>query len=302
MHPDTPDKVVPQLHETTAWLASINSAFMNKIISTDPQVLLASSIMSADVATRERLAAAILHRIEEQGITAHDPNFSPRFDVLQHPNLAAQLRPILIDKGRNYAVRSVALDIAEQCGVTEVHDELVQIALDESENWHIRHSAAFIVSRLGGDEHKKKLMPLLNTTPEEDPEDELRGDALLALWPGHITARDAFDQITKERHGTAYGTYSLFLTSYLPKGLKAEDLPLALDWVAEHPGSGVQRMAWLAREDDAHGLGTLEEPSRARQFRQGGSLANHSACWFVQRRRSSGWFDRGAARPTRRGY
>ena len=114
----------------------------------------------------------------------------------------------------------MALDIAEQCGVTEVHDELVQIALDESENWHIRHSAAFIVSRLGGDEHKKKLMPLLNTTPEEDPEDELRGDALLALWPGHITARDAFDQITKERHGTAYGTYSLFLTSYLPKGLK----------------------------------------------------------------------------------
>ena len=33
MHPDTPDKVVPQLHETAAWLASMNSAFMNKIIS-----------------------------------------------------------------------------------------------------------------------------------------------------------------------------------------------------------------------------------------------------------------------------
>jgi hypothetical protein len=220
-----------------AWLACINSAFMNKIISTDPQVLLASSVMSADFATRERLATAILDRFEKGGITAHDPNFTPRFDVLQHPNLAAQLRPVLIDKSRNHAVRRVALDIVEQCDVTEVHDELVQIALDQSENWHIRHLAAFIVSRLGSDQHKKKLIPLLNTTPEEDPEDELRGDALLALWPSHINARDVFDQITKERHGTVYGTYSLFLTSYLLKGLKADDLPLALDWVAQHPGS-----------------------------------------------------------------
>src|SRR5207302_6625702 len=125
--------------------------------------LLASSVMSADVATRERLATAILHQFEERGITTHDPNFSPRFDVLQHPNLAAQLRPVLIDKGRNYAVRRVALDIVEQCGVTEVHEELVKIALDQSENWHIRHLAAFIVSRLGSDEHKKKLIQLLNT-------------------------------------------------------------------------------------------------------------------------------------------
>jgi predicted NACHT family NTPase len=237
MHPDTPDKVVPQLHETAAWLASMKSEFMNKIMSTDPQVLLASTIMSADAATREQLTAAILRRFDERGIAERDRNFSPRFDVLQHPNLAAQLRPILIDKGRNYAVRGVALDIVEQCHVTDLHDELVDVAVDRTEKWHMRHSAAFIISQFGSDEHKKKLLPLLNVTAEEDPEDELRGDALIALWPGHISVRDLFEQITKQRHGTVYGTYTSFLLSYLLKGLKHGDLPLALDWVAEHPGS-----------------------------------------------------------------
>jgi predicted NACHT family NTPase len=255
MHPDTPEKVVPQLRETAAWLASMDPAFMNKIISTDPQVLLASTITSADATTREKLAAAILRRFEERGFTERDPNFSPRFDVLKHPNLASQLRPFLVDKGQNHAVRRLALDIVEACEVAELHDELVKIALDQTEDWHIRHLAAFVIGRLGSERHKKALLPLLNTTPEEDPEDELRGDALIALWPLHISARDVFHQITKARHGTVYGTYTLFLLSYLLDGLKVEDLPLALDWVADHRGSSgfgewhglpgkIMRMGW----------------------------------------------------------
>ena len=235
MHPDTPDKVVPQLHETAAWLASMDQDFMTRIMRTDPQVLLASTIMSTDAATREKLTSAILDRFEKRGAAERDPNFSPRYDVLKHPNLAGQLRPILVEKKFNRELRRVALDIVEACEVAELYDDLVTIALDKAEEWYIRHLAAFILSRLGGESHKKALLPLLDTTEDEDPEDELRGDALLALWPGHISAARVFAELSKKRHGSVYGTLTIFIVSHLLKSLRLVDLPIALEWVAEHP-------------------------------------------------------------------
>ena len=232
MHPDTPDKVVPQLHETAAWLASMDHDFMTKVMATDPQVLLASTIMSADAATREKLTSAILDRFEKCGAAERDPNFSPRYDVLKHPNIANQLRPILVEKELNSELRRVVLDIVEARG-RELYDQLLTIALDKGEERYIRHRAAFILSRVGTEPHKKALSPLLNTA-DEDPEDELRGAALLALWPDHISAAGVFDELAKERHGSVYGTFTLFIVSYLLKGLRFVDVPIALDWAAEH--------------------------------------------------------------------
>ena len=255
MHPDAKSTVVPQLRETAAWIAAMHAEFMNRVIADDPQVLLASKIVSADAATRERLTHAILRRYSELGDTAYDRNLSPRFDVLQHPNLGEQLRPYLLDKGRPNAVRRVVLDIIDACRVSALFDSLVELALDSTENWHLRHDAAFAISRLGSDAQKQKLKPLLDTTPEEDPEDELRGDALIALWPKHLSTEDALRYIDRDRHGSLFGTYTLFVVHHFLEGLKAEDLPYALRWAAAHPphhgfpseyglGGKIMRRAW----------------------------------------------------------
>jgi hypothetical protein len=282
MHPDTPNKVVPQLHETAAWLASMDPGFLTRVMATDPQVLLASTIMSTDAATREKLTAAILDRFEKGGAAERDPNFSPRYDVLKHPNLGNQLLPKLTNKMANREVRRLALDIAEACQVEELYDQLAKIALDTGEESYVRHRAAFILAQLGSDSQKKALLPLLNTTAEEDPDDELRGDALIALWPNHIDARQVFVELAKERHGSLYGTFTLFIISYFLKHLRLVDVPVALDWVAEHPAPSpfggwhglrgkIMRLGW----DHWREPGVLPAFAKAAALR-----AAHHNSWF----------------------
>ena len=289
MHPDTPDKVVPQLHETAAWLASMDPDFMTRVMATDPQVLLASTIMRTDAATREKLTLAILDRFEKRGVAERDPNFSPRYDVLKHPNLASQLRPILIGKERDRELRRVVLDILEACQVAQLYDQLVAIALDQDEEWYIRHRAAFILSQLGTASQRKALLPLLNTTADEDPEDELRGDALLALWPDHISATQAFDELAKERHGSVYGTFTIFIVSHLLKGLRLEDVPIALDWVAEHPAPSPFG-GWNGLRGKLMRLGwdNWNEPEVLAAFAKAATLRlKHYAGWFDDEPRGS---------------
>ncbi len=282
MHPDTPDKVVPQLHETAAWLASLDHDFMTRVMTADPQVLLASTIMSTDATTREKLTLAILDQFEKRGVAERDPNFSPRYDVLTHPNLASQLRPILVGREHNRELRRVVLDILEACQVAELYDQLVTIALDQGEEWYIRHRAAFILSQFGAEQHRKALLPLLNTTTEEDPEDELRGDALLALWPNYISAAQAFDEIAKERHGSVYGTLTIFIVSHLLKGLQVKDVPVALDWVAKHPAPSAFG-GWHGLRAKLMRLGwdNWDDPKVLAVFARAATLRlNHYAGWF----------------------
>ena len=289
MHPDTPDRVVPQLHETAAWLAAMDRDFMGTIMATDPQVLLTSTVLSADAAIREKLTTAILERFEKRGVAERDSNFSPRYDVLKHPKLADQLGPILAGKKHTFELRRVAMEIVESCQVTDLYDMLVVIALDNQEEWYIRHRAAFILSQQGGNTQRKAMLPLLNTTAEEDPEDELRGDALLALWPNHITARQAFEELSKERHGSLYGTFTIFIVSHLLKDLRLVDLPIALEWVAQHPApspfggwhglrSKIMRLGW----------DNWNEPKVLASFAKAATLRlKHYAGWFDDERRGS---------------
>ena len=107
--------------------------------------------------------------------------------MLKHPNLASQLRPILVGKEHNRELRRVVLDIVEACQVAQLYDQLLTIALDKSEEWYIRHRAAFILSQVGT-AAQKGAVTTFEHEADEDPEDELRGDALLALWPDHISA------------------------------------------------------------------------------------------------------------------
>ncbi len=242
-HPGDPTgKIVPQLHGVAAWLATMQPAVFDSIVASDPQVLLRSDIPTTQPQDRARLVGELLRLFDEGKLADSDMDLRENYRQLTHPDLAAQLEPYLRDQNKGVVVRRVAIDIAEACTLEVLGDLLADLALDSSEQVHVRTQAAYAVRRITEPTARVRLRPLLASTEQEDPDDELKGCALHALWPTHLSAADLFTNLTPLRNPSLMGAYSSFLHGWTDSGkitdtLAVGDIPIALAWTERQPSS-----------------------------------------------------------------
>jgi hypothetical protein len=235
--------VIPQLREVAAWISFKRPSLLAAIVANDPQVLLRSMLMNLDPEVRASTTHSLLALAAERKIADYISGSRQRYAVLRHPGLSGQLRPYLTADGQEFMARRMALEIAVACDCRELAGELVNIALNTRETYAIRTMAAHAVVRIAPQEQKERLRPLLETSQEEDPDDELRGYALQALWPVSLSARDLFERHVRDpRNPDLLGSYSSFLWSF-PEQLTPEDLPAALEWVSRQPSDHQQSMS-----------------------------------------------------------
>ena len=225
---DADGLLVPQLYESAAWIASRRPQIFETLMQTEPLILLRSDVLAADDQVRADLVAALLKVFEDE--KEFDRwEIRSYYSKLKHNHLADQLKPYIIDQSKSFLVRQVAIDIAEECKLRVLQNELVDIALDESEKPGTRANAAGAVSEIGDCEAKARLKPLALGLAGEDPESELKGFGLMAVWPNHLSAEELFNTLTD--HPNLYGSYKSFLNRLLVPSLRTEDLPVALNWV-----------------------------------------------------------------------
>jgi predicted NACHT family NTPase len=225
---DAEGLLVPQLYETAAWVASKRVGIFHALMQTEPLVLLRSDVLSADDEVRAALTSALLTVFDEE--KEFDRwEIRSYYSKLKHATLAEQLRPYLTDKSKGFLVRRVAMDIAEECDVKALQNDLADIALDQKEQPATRSSAASAVREIGDSQTRARLKPLALGEAGEDPESELKGYGLMCVWPEHMTATELFKVLTDDPN--LYGSYKSFLNRKLISGLKTEDLPVALEWV-----------------------------------------------------------------------
>ena len=112
---DGEEKIVPQLSETTAWIASMNKDVFAEVMKTDPEVLLRSDMLSTNNQLKPALVGALLRSLEEERLLDRDWEISKRYQKLNYLGLDAQLRPYICDHSKKVIVRRVAIDIAEDC-------------------------------------------------------------------------------------------------------------------------------------------------------------------------------------------
>lgn len=239
VHPKDPGKrLVPQLHEAAACLAGMRPDVFREIINVDPQVLLRSDVATTDEKDRAALAATLLRLFDEERLSDRDGSRA-LYRKLAHPGLAEQVRPYISDKTKGFLVRRVAADIAEACGLRELLDDLVTVALDTKDATRMRANAAHAVVRIGDAASKVKLKPLVEGTAGDDPDDELKGCGLHALWPEHIAATELFSYLTPLNNEKLFGAYKGFLLTLtdLTEHLKSEDLVPALNWAKSRPAT-----------------------------------------------------------------
>lgn len=233
VHPGDPDrKLVPQLHETAAWLAGMTPEVFREIMKTDPEVLLRSDVATADVGDRAALVETLLKAYDEERLLDRDFGIQRRYGKLAHPNLAEQLEPFIRDRTKGIIVRRVAVDIAEACELRSLLTALADLALDPSESLSIRLNAASAVTRIGDDATKARLKPLATGEAGDDPDDELKGCALQAMWPNVLEAKELFSVLTAPKQSSLVGAYHMFIASDLPKSLEPSHLPAALLWTS----------------------------------------------------------------------
>lgn len=232
VHPEDPDgKLVPQLHETAAWLAGMRPDVFQEILRREPKVLLRSDVAAADPTSRAALTAALLNLYEEERDFDTDWFVGARYQRLNHPDIARQLRPYIKDREKGFMVRRVAIEVAGACQVRELQGDLADVALAEAEILDIRLSAARAVADAGDAETKARLRPLAEDRAGADTEHRLKAIALEALWPEQLSAGELFSLLTTPGANDS-GLYGSFLAHSVTKHLRPEDLPTAVRWTA----------------------------------------------------------------------
>jgi hypothetical protein len=287
-HPgDEAGRIVPQLQEAAAWLATLVPAVYDRVVGPDPQVLLSSDVATMSPDARERLVGSLLRLFDAGTLTDSSLGLRAKYRKLAHPRLQAQVEPYIRDGTKNTIVRRVAVDIAEACRLQALQGLLADIVFEPGENQHIREQAAAAFARIADAQTLRRLLPCVTGQAGDDPQDELKGFALHALWPDHLTAEQVFASLTPPKCPSFFGAYKSFLGGPLLKSLPTSALPVALRWVASEPArddpeypfgdvaASVLRAAW----------GHLEDPEVLLPFAvaAGGRLAEYLAVPGLER-------------------
>lgn len=251
---DAARKLVPQLHETAAWLASLNREVLETIMISDPNVLLYSDV-SEDANLQEAIVGNLLEQYEKEKLFNRGLGNYLRYKKFKHPKLAEQLRPYIKNDRKNFNSRYEAINIAKVCEVKELQDDLVNLALDRTQQIHLRSIAANTIVSIGNSNTKLKLKPLAVKELPEDEEDSLKGNALRAVCSEHLTAQELFSILTPLKKSNLIGSYSVFIDYELLLKLENQDMTIALDWIEkkglrcfghpfEHLADGILLKAW----------------------------------------------------------
>lgn len=223
-------RLIPQLRELTGWLAVMVSGMVEVVAKSDPESLLGTAGANLSDDQRQTATKTILDLSDAGRMLNLRPELYPQYGKLKHPGLAAQVKPYLRDKMRGFGTREVAVDIVRSCELQELSSDLCDIALDISEPMDLRVPAAAAAAELGNKETRERLRPLAFGEAGDDPDDELKGSGLTALWPDLINSAQLFSLLSSPNNRHLSGTYSSFLYYKLLPGLQAADLPAALEW------------------------------------------------------------------------
>ena len=255
-------RVIPQVREVASWLALQNDELLVEIAEKDPEVLLGSASPSLSAKQRQVLTDALLRSCDENEILHVHHNLALR--NLAYPGLAEQLRPVLRERTGVRSTRYFAAQIVRACEVRALGDELLDIALSENEDHEMRTIAAYAMADVGSQDERERMRPLLTTTREADENDQLRGAALRAMYPGEVYDDAMWNYLEHPRRSLFFGSYNSFLTYAVEPKLNVQNLPAALAWCKAQPVDDIGPLCELEARIIALAVEHLEVPDIAK--------------------------------------
>ena len=227
------DKLAGPLSEMLRWLAETRPDFLKEVVKRQPMLLLKSDLSHLSEEDYRSFVKALLS-LDDPHIYSNK-TWDLRSFRASHPSAGRVLLPYLRDNEAHVYLRRFVLRLLECHGYPDMEDTLVCLALNEYEDYVLRSDAARGIWKAGSVEARLELKPFAFGR-NDDPDDELKGYALRALWPDHLTAEELFSALLPPKRKNYFGSYSGFLIEErIVSGFRAEDMPVALDWVAKQP-------------------------------------------------------------------
>lgn len=247
-------RIIPQQQEVAAWIADAIPEIRKTIIQSEPQLVVKGDVAVYSISERRSLVRELLAAFEMGKILRTDWSLREHYAKLNHPSIAKQIGRFIKDSKKPLLARRAAIEIAECCKLKSLQKDLLHIALTKDEGVEIRIAAAAALSRNGNKNVRRRLKPLLQCDDAEDPEDELKGCALMGLWPEHLSAKELFDLLSPKKVSNLFGVYDGFIRSHVIDGLSHEDIPIALKWTEKQPSRFSMQYAF---QDLLNGIFTL---------------------------------------------
>ena len=252
------DKLAGTLSEMLRWLAETRPDFLKEVVKRQPMLLLKSDLSHLSEEDYRSFVKALLD-LDDPHIYSNK-TWDLRSFRASHPSAGRVLLPYLRDNEAHVYLRRFVLRLLECHGYPEAEDTLIYLTLNEYEDCVLRASAARGIWKAGSIEARLKLKPFAFGS-NDDPDDELKGYALRALWPDYLTAEELFRALLPPKMESFWGSYRVFLLEdTIVDGLQADDLLAALNWVAEQPSryelpfalrdlpEAIMRQAWTSRQ------------------------------------------------------
>ncbi len=253
-HPNDPQqKIIPQLRETAAWLATMDHEIFRDLMWSDPDVLLRSDVAMVDEQDRARLLKSLLEYQQAQQLPYPINGTREQYRKLAYRGIREQLSGYLRERTHDIGTRLLVLDIAGALGTPELLEDILKIALNVGEAHRLRTAAVRVVLRSTDLSLRHRLTPLL--ADPADPQDELKGHVLYALWPKHIGAVEMLVHLTPPKSKRFIGMYRSFLVNEGTwSKLDAEGVRQTLQWLSnegvwlwdgEKSSLLIQRVEWI---------------------------------------------------------
>lgn len=246
-------RLVPQLAETAAWLADLDASFRARVLRDEPGILLRSDVRAWNEDAKHALVGSLIdavrsgrlpdldHAVRQSDEGLFRTSVRRFLGPLGHAGLPEQLSPIIPNGREPEAVREAAIEIAAESRSPTLANICANVALDQAAPPELRRSAAYAVRSIRDREACMKLLPLVSS-PGDDPQDDLKGCALWATWPDHLSTMQMLESLTAQKRQNLHGAYAAFLSDVDMRGRITDgDLPLALTWAGKHPDIGDSR-------------------------------------------------------------
>jgi hypothetical protein len=226
-------RAIPQLEEVVGWVSAFNPDLRDIVVQEDPLALARSRVAGLDDESRAAVVSSLLNRLTSR--QAFDGGDVPiRYELLCHPRVGQQIAPLIADKKSDIEARRAAIRISEACAVTELTDLLADRATDTDEPLAVREAAAGVVVAVGTNAARERLRVLLESPAETDSRDQLRGQALRALWRANLLGDEIWKYIVEPQRQNYFGTYQFFLSDELQRDLAKLSIVAALEWTVGH--------------------------------------------------------------------
>jgi energy-coupling factor transporter ATP-binding protein EcfA2 len=263
--------LVPQLAEVAAWAAALDEDMFRGILSIHPPVLLTSDLAHRAPELRAELVDRILVLADQATWADTDWGLRDQYRSLAHAELPDQLRPWISGSERFLVARRIAIDIAEACKLSALSQPLLDVALSRDDAPAIRVQAIDALDKLADRSMKSQLLPLVETTADQDPSDSILAAALRALWPDLIDFRGLSPHLHPPREPSHLGGYWRFLNEDLAAGLSPREIPQALVWMrerlADEPPGDIDRVNdTMARSIVARAFRDIAQPGVAAEL------------------------------------